>query len=48
MKGVRQMTKKEYEKPAIETEPAFETLSGCSNASSNFQCQIQSPGGDVG
>ena len=32
------MTKKTYEKPVIESEPAFATLSGCSEVSDDVNC----------
>ena len=32
------MTKKTYEKPVIESEPAFATLSGCSEVSDDVTC----------
>jgi hypothetical protein len=42
------MIKKEYEKPVVETEAAFETLSGCARANpADFQCTL-SQGLDVG
>jgi hypothetical protein len=40
--------KKPYVKPAVESEPAFETLSGCSQAVDNYQCEIQGLSTTVG
>jgi hypothetical protein len=42
--GMCPMTKRVYEKPVVETEPAFETLSGCLHLSLfDPTCQM-SPG----
>lgn len=42
------MAKREYEKPAIETEPAFETLSGCALLSPFDPTCQPSPGPETG